>query len=178
VVNTRVCFVATTVLGGMLLSTLAAEPPAQQSKLPFKSKFTLKWPGKPSEDSQILKTNDGEEKHYSAMFADKQPEGAVVYSAFVIEYPEKALKGTTPKEMLAAYVFAFQKEETSRKEIEHGKNKHPGLDITSKSAKFFGRKVVVMVQPRLYEIAVTAKNESSLKTKEVSAFFDSLKVEE
>jgi hypothetical protein len=168
-----------TILGGLLAGPLAvAQPPAQREQPNFKPKLDLKWPGKPSENSQILSTGAGEEKHYSAIFTDKRPAVVLVFAAFVIEFPDKALQETSPKELLAAYVFASKKAETSRKEVAHGAKKHPGLEITTRSDKHFGRKLIVVAGKRLYEVAVTSKKEELLTAPDVKAFFKSLAVEE
>jgi hypothetical protein len=158
-------------------SAAASQAPAQREPLRFQPKLGLKWPGRPSESSQVLQTEAGDEKHYSATYTDKRSGGAVVFAAFAIEFPEKALKGTSPKELLAAYVFASKKDETSRKEVTHGPKKHPGLDITTRAAKLFRRKLVIMAGLRLYEVSVTSKDEQALKTPEVKVFFDSLAIE-
>ena len=156
------------------------EPSDQPEQLSFNPKLALKWPGKPFESSQVLTTKDGEQKHYSAMFADKRPDGLVLFSAFVEEFPEKALKGTSAKQLLAAYVLAFRKEETSRKELEHGPKKYPGLDITSQHASpsgiRFNRKLVVLAGRRIYCISVDCKDKEFLNRPEVKAFFESLAI--
>jgi hypothetical protein len=169
--------VSCTTLGGLLAGSLAvAQPPARQEQLSFKPKLDLKWPGKPSESSQVLATAEGDQKHYSALFTHKHPSGVVLFSAFVEEFPDKALKGASPKELLAAYVFASKKNETSRKEIEHGAKKYPGLEITTRTDKQFGRKVVVMARSRIYEVSVTSKTEAALKIPAVKTFLESLAV--
>jgi hypothetical protein len=164
-----------------ILSLLAATPaftqaPGQAKSLVFDPKFALKWPGKPSESNQVLATDNGPEKHYRAMFADKLTRGVTLYSASVEEFPEKTLKGTSPNELLVAYVHAFKKHETSRKEVEHGKKKYPGLEITSRRDKHFGRRLVVMAGSRIYDVSVVGPTEDALKAPTVKAFFDSLAV--
>jgi len=113
-----------------------------------------------------------------AMFADKRPGGLVLFSAFVEEFPEKALMGTSAKDLLAAYVFAFRKDETSRKELEHGPKKYPGLEIsrqrTSPLGMRFDRSLVVFAGRRIYDISVSSKDKESLNRPEVKAFVESL----
>lgn len=162
-------------VSGLLASPpAAAQAPAQQEQLRFQPGLTLKWPGKPSESSQILPGEGGDEKHYTALFTDKLPAGAVTFSAFVIEFPDKALKGMSPQRFLAAYVAASKKDETSRKEVEHGPKKYPGLEITTHARGLFGRKLVVLAGSRLYEVSVSSKSEEALKAPEVKAFLESL----
>jgi hypothetical protein len=134
----------------------------------------LKWPGAPDE-SQIMPTKAGEETHYRAMLTHKQPEGNVLFSASVTQFPGK---GADPNDLLEWYLFSSQKSEISRKKIEVGPNKHPGFDITTRSASIFGRMVVVMAGPRLYEVSVTTKNEKLLGGPEVKAFIDSFTLDE
>jgi len=146
---------------------------AQTQELSFRPKFSVKWPGKPSEHSQVLQTELGEEKHYSAMFADKSPSGSVLYFAAVEELPKKALKEFGARKLLEAYVFAFKKEETSRKEITFGKGKYPALDITTHARKLFGRRLVILAGNRIYDVSVTSSDEQALKAPQVKAFFES-----
>src|SRR5262249_37564088 len=129
-----------------------------------------------SESSYVENSDIGELKHYSAMGSVKKAHGVIIFSAFVEEYPEKAVKDKSAKQMLNAYVLVTKKGETSRKEIEHGPKKFPGLDIVYKSGAFFGRKLVVIVGPRIYEVAVMSKSEELLKADEVKPFIDSLAV--
>jgi hypothetical protein len=135
----------------------------------FKPGLNLKWPGTPT----VLA---GDQEHYAATLTQKEPEGLIVFSAFVMQYPE--LQGADPNELLGAYVFGSQKSEISRKKIEFGRDKHPGFDIATRSGSRFGRKIVVMAGPRLYEISVLSTNEKLLGGPEVRAFIDSFKPDE
>jgi hypothetical protein len=162
-------------LSGLLVgSPTIAQPAAQREQLRFQPNLSLKWPGKASESSQILSTEDGDEKHYTALFSKKGTAGVVIFSAFVIEFPDKALKSTTAKTLLAAYVFSSKDDETSRKEVEHGPKKYPGLEISTHARGLFGRKLVVMAGSRLYEVSVSSKSEEALKAPEVKTFLESL----
>jgi hypothetical protein len=158
----------------LVVSPAIAQPAAQPKQLRFQPKLSLKWPGKAFESSEILSTEHGDEKHYSALFSNKGGSGVVTFSAFVIEFPDKAVKGTTPKELLTAYAFASKDDETSRKEVEHGPMKYPGLEISTKARGLFGRKLVVLAGSRLYEVSVSSKKEEALKAPEVKAFLESL----
>jgi hypothetical protein len=138
----------------------------------------LKWPGSPHESSQVIPSDVGEEKHYDATFTDRRsPDTIVPYSAFVIDFPEKALKGKAPRDFLNAYVFASQKHETARKEVELGRCKHPCLEITTHSGDLFDRRLVVMAGPRLYEVSVSSRKEQALRDVQVKKFFESLVIE-
>jgi hypothetical protein len=134
----------------------------------------LKWPGKPTESSQV---DEGTSlRHYSASFADKQATGLTLFWADVEEFPEKMLKGTSPKELLTAYVLGSKRNEISRKEIEHGPKKYPGLEITTRTEKHFGRRLVVMPGSRIYDLSVTSKTAEGLKVPAVTAFLESLAI--
>ncbi|HVK18552.1 MAG TPA: hypothetical protein VM533_16575 [Fimbriiglobus sp.] len=150
---------------------------AAERQLTFDPNLRLKWPGPPSEDSQLLNNEVGEQKHYSATFTDKRPEGVVIFSAFVDEYPADAVKQADPEELLTATVFAFKADEVSQKKFAHGPQKYPGFDILSQSDGKFDRKLVVVAGRRVYHIAVTSTKEEWLKAPEVQAFFDSLSLD-
>jgi hypothetical protein len=151
---------------------------AEGSQLSFNPGLGLKWPGAPHESIQNLTTEAGEHKQYTATFTEKRPEGVVVFSAFVTEYPVGALRGTDPKELLAAHVLASRKDETSRQAIAHGPQKHPGLDVATRSGTRVGRRLVVMAGRRLYEVGVSSTNEELMRGSKVKAFFDSFAVDE
>src|SRR5690242_18801526 len=66
--------------------------PGRSAKLEFDPGLALKWPGTPSEKSQVIPTPLGDQKHYDASYTEQTPEGTLVFSAFVMEYPERALE--------------------------------------------------------------------------------------
>src|SRR5262245_36685997 len=118
--------------------------PANPNPLSFNPGLTLKWPGAPFESSHVVPTDAGEQKVYNATYTDQRPAGVLVLSATVIEYPERALDGTTAEELVAAYLFGSREGETSRKPVAHGPQKHSGLDVTTRSGNRSGRRLVVM----------------------------------
>jgi hypothetical protein len=150
----------------------------QKDQPVFRPKFLVNWPGAPTESDLAIPTEQGEQRHYSAIFTDRQPGGVVLYGVFVDELPEKALAGSDPKERLAAYVFANKRDETSRQAIEHGPKKYPGLDITTASGKRFGRRIVIAAGPRLYDVSVTSSKQEVLRSPAVAAFFKSFAIED
>jgi hypothetical protein len=167
--------IAITAVGIMVVLTSCTGGPATQEKAgSFDPKLTLKWPEKPIESSQVIDTLHGPQKHYNAMLLNRQDR--TLYAAAVLEFPEKALKGSSPKDLVAAYVFGSKSQETSRKEVEHGKRKCPGLEITTKNEKGLSRKLVVMAGSRIYEVSVTSPTEASLQAPSVKAFLESLAV--
>src|SRR5438105_225094 len=92
----------------------------QKDQSVFRPKFSLAWPGAPTESDLAIPTEEGAQLRYSAIFTDRQPGGVVLYGVFVEEFPEKALARLDPKERLVAYVFGHKSDETSRQAIEHG----------------------------------------------------------
>ena len=88
-------------------------------------------------------------KYYWAKLVDKRPDGVLILHAYVDEYSAASLKGATIKELMFAKVFAFRRDEVSRKEIEHGPTKYPGLDILMRQDGIWTRKVLVAASPRL-----------------------------
>ena len=102
----------------------------------------------------------------------------VTFQVSVAEYPAGLLQGTSPKELLAAYLFARQKDELIRKEIEHGPRKYPGLEIATRSGRHLGRRLVIFGGRRLFEISVSTTSAELLQSPEVTAFFDSFVVKD
>jgi hypothetical protein len=156
---------------------VAGQPAAQEAKLAFKPKLELKWPGKPEESSQVIKDGSFEQKDYTAHFVLKRATGNISFWASVAELPIKEMR-ENPKVALAAYVLAFKKDETSRKEIEHGPKKFPGFEIASRTKFGFDRKVVVIAGQRIYQISVQSRDEDLLKIEEVKAFMKSLAIKD
>ena len=104
----------------------------------------------------------------------KNPDGLLLFSVFVEEYPDEKFGGYTPKQMLESFTSVLQNDEISRKSIEHGPKKYPGLEFENRNEKQKWHSIVVIAGPRLYSISVTAaRNEKLLERPEVAAFFDS-----
>ncbi|HJZ93956.1 MAG TPA: hypothetical protein VKE40_23985 [Gemmataceae bacterium] len=133
--------------------------------------FRVTWPGEPEE-------MPGAGGPYLATYTDRAPGAVTLYKASVTDLGAEAANQTSARDLLIAFKFAFQKDEVSRKEIEHGPKKRPGLDILSKRSGKVSREVVVASGSRLYSVSVTAPTEEALRTPPVTAFFDSLTVEE
>jgi hypothetical protein len=114
---------------------------------------------------------------YMATYVDRTPGRGLLYSANVTDVGPAGADAMSPRDLLAAYTVAFQKDEVSRKEIEHGPNKLPGLDLVGRVSGKLSRKVVVAAGTRMYTVSVTAPTEEALRAPEVTAFFDSFAVE-
>lgn len=134
--------------------------------------FRVTWPGEPEEAP-------GAGGPYRATYMDRGPGGITLYTASVTDLGAAgAAEEGSPRDHLVAFKTAFQKDEVSRKEIEHGPKKRPGLDIVSKRDGKVSREVVVAAGSRLYSVSVTAPTEEALRAPQVAAFFDSFSVEE
>lgn len=72
----------------------------------------------------------------------------------------------------------MQRGEFTRKDIEHGPKKYPGVDITSHSKNSFTRNVMVMAGLRIYNVSVTCRQEKTLESAKVRDFFDSFGIDE
>ena len=153
-----------------------ATPPSNTTNSSFKPNFSIQWPGEPDE-SLILPGNTGEMKVFMANFTewnyDKETGQALrdghatFYIVAVEEYPQKSFEDEklTPHDMLFAHNFAFQKFEVSRKEIEHGPQKYPGLVIFQKMDKNCHRQLTVMAGNRLYSVSVRTYAVASVGTR-------------
>jgi hypothetical protein len=133
--------------------------------------FRVTWPGEPEEMPRAGVP-------YMATYADRASGAVTLYAANVTDLGGAAANQTSPRDLLVASKVAFQRDELSRKEIEHGPKKRPGLDIVSKRSGKVSREVVVAAGSRLYSVSVTAPTEEALSAPEVRAFFDSFAVEE
>lgn len=118
----------------------------------------------------------GEYTNYTALYSERRPNGAVIFAAHVAEYPAAMWEKSSPEEILESSVFAFRKDELSRKPVEHGPRKYPGYDILSKRNDLTTRKLVVVAKPRVYAVSVGTKDANALTRPEVAAFFDSFAV--
>ncbi len=163
---------------GTLAAVGCSKSGATGDQLSFHPALTLSWPGAPTESSQVLPTEGGDLKHYDATFAEKRPNGVVIFSASVQEYPEKEAGRLSSRQWLDAFVFASRKNETARKELDFGPQKYPAIETTTRSGKLFTRRLVVLAGARFYDIAVTASSETFLGDEEVKGFFDSFRVDE
>lgn len=133
--------------------------------------FRVTWPGTPEE-------MPGAGSAYMATYADRAPGQVILYMASVTDFGPEAANQMPPRDRLVTFKFAFQKDELSRKEIDHGPKKLPGLDIVSRRNGKVSREIVVAAGSRMYSVSVTASTEETLRAPEVRAFFDSFAVEE
>jgi len=143
----------------------------------FDPKLTLEWPGTPEESRRRIDAGQAHETTiYSASVTQVGP--VTIFSASVYELSAEDLQGSDPKEMLASHGTTGDEVELTRKEIEHGPNKHLGFDVTAKDAGSFLRRVNVMVGRRIYSVTVGSLTQERLNAEDVAKFFESFQVKE
>jgi hypothetical protein len=166
----------------MLIATIATaagcsrSPSRPASDLQKSFGLRLNWPGEPHESNQDLPSKEGVWKNYMGTFTERGQDEVVIFSAYVMELP--TLEQSSPKDLFEASVLPMQRDEFTRKDIEHGPKKYPGVDITRHSKKSFSRNVQVMAGLRIYNISVTCHKEKSLESAKVRDFFDSFGIDE
>ena len=163
----KLCFVA----AGFLIATGCSQSGKPSGVDKHTAGFRVTWPGEPEEPP-------GAGGPYRATYMDRAPGGITLYTASVTDLGAEAAKEASPRDHLVAFKTAFQKDEVSRKEIEHGPKKRPGLDIVSNRSGKVSRELVVAAGSRVYSVSVTAPTEEALRAPQVIAFFDSFAVEE
>src|SRR5262249_27790850 len=135
-----------------------------------------KGPGPPAEHGNTAPGEGGDVKTYTASYADRSPNGVLIYEASVLEYPTETPGSLAPAELLTAYLAGTARDETSRKQIAFGPNKYPGFDITSRPAGSHSRQRPVLAGQRIYAISVTRRNEELIHSPEAEAFLGSLEI--
>src|SRR5262245_50737349 len=112
--------------------------------------FRITWPGEPTE-MPPANQKPGEAWTYMGFYTDRTPGRFVMYSASAVELG-KAASEMTPKQHLAAFKHAFQKDELARKEIEFGPKNLSGLDILSQRDGKLSRDLAVVSRTRVYSV--------------------------
>jgi hypothetical protein len=134
--------------------------------------FRVAWPGPPQE--MPASASGGS---YMAFYADKTPGRVRLYGASVTDLGAEAGNAMTPRERLAAFTLASEKDQVSRTAIEHGSGKLPGLDIVVRTGGKLRRQLFVASGTRIFEVSVTAPTQDDLGAQDVKAFFDSFAVD-
>lgn len=156
-----------------------AIPFTEETAPDFDPKLTLVWPGTPEESRRRINAGKADETTiYGATLMQTQSVPVTIFSANVYELSESDLQGSDPKELLASHLTSGDEVELTRKEIEHGPNKHPGLDVTSKEADSFLRRVNVMVGRRIYSVQVISLMQERLAAADVLRFFESFAIKD
>ncbi|MBC7819653.1 MAG: hypothetical protein IAG10_22455 [Planctomycetaceae bacterium] len=154
-----------------------ALPFTEEAAPDFDPKLTLVWPGTPEESRRRINAGQAHETTiYSASLTQLGP--VTIFSASVYEFSAEDLQGSDPKEMLASHGTTGDEVELTRKEIEHGPNKHLGFDVTAKDDGSFLRRVNVMVGRRIYSVNVVSLKQERLNAEDVAKFFESFAIKE
>lgn len=157
--------------------TPAPSNPDARDKADFDNWVSITWPAAPPRvERQVTSMELDEHENYTALYADKRPDGVVIFAAHIDVYPHAMWEKSSPEEILESTVFAFRKYELSRKPFAHGPHKYPGFDILSKRNDLTTRQIAVVAKPRVYTVSVSSKDETALTRPEVVAFFDSFAV--
>jgi hypothetical protein len=140
--------------------------------------FRVTWPGPPTEASGP----EGGYPEYTASYSDDTPGRVLRYKATVTDFPAE-VRNVAPRELLATLTAPgpfFPAPEVSRKDIEHGPRRLPGLEIVTRTAgghPGVQRRVLVAAGTRVFSVSVWAPTEEALAAPEVAAFFASFQVD-
>jgi hypothetical protein len=138
----------------------------------FDPQLTLAWPGTPEESRRgIDPGTDRETTIYSARFTQNLP--LTSFGATVYEFTEQDLQGGDPKEWLPRHLGGGNVVELSRRQVEHGPNKHLGFEVTAKDEILFIRRVNVLAGRRVYSVEVLSISQERLNAEDVEEFFES-----
>jgi hypothetical protein len=119
---------------------------------------------------------------YAASYRDETPGRVLQYGATARDFPPE-VRNVTPRELLTALTDPrpfFPTPELSRKDIEHGPRRLPGLDIVRRTGgdhPGVRREVLVAAGTRVVSVSVWAPTEEALGAPEVAAFFASFQVD-
>lgn len=140
---------------------------AEETVSPKDGKFSVRFPSKPKENTQTVKTDAGRVKVYTATYA--QPDGGT----FVATFAE--LPGDTPDALLDGAIKSLSKDAKSvdRKDIEIGKDKEKGREVVIDKGKQQIRYRLVVRENRLIQVGVIGSADF-IKGKGATAFLDSL----
>lgn len=149
--------------------------PAQQPGTvvtPKNGKFSVRFPGKPTETTKSTKTDLGTLKVYIGTYS--QADGATFAASFV-ELPADAAKPEARDTLFDGAIKGLRKDgnEVSRKEIEIGKDKEKGREVFIERGKQQMRYWVVVRESRLIQIGAIGTGDF-IKGKEATAFLESL----
>ena len=140
----------------------------QPEYTPKDGKFSVRFPGKPKENSQTVKTDAGRIKVFTATYA--QSNGNVFVATFAELSTDSrdatldgAIKGLLGKDG----------KEVSRMDVEVGKEKEPGREVIIEKGKKQMRYRLAVKADRLIEVGVIGTADF-VKSKDATAFVESL----
>jgi hypothetical protein len=165
------------VLSGFVLAALCTAAAAQPAGEVFKPKtggFSVRFPGKPKENTQTTKSAIGELSVYTATVATT--EGNVFLVSYT-DFPAGTVKPETHAALFDGVREGLKKDGkvVSEKDLAVGPDKLPGREIHIEKNKQSLRFRVVIRENRLFQVAVVGSDEF-VKGKDAAAFLDSFEV--
>ena len=160
------------VLAVVLCVGLAGLAAAQETKHESKGgAFTIVFPAKPT--TTTTKAGDTE-VHITVV-----PRGTGAFLAMYSDLAADAVKNEKPKDILEKGVKGlltqFKAKITDSKDLEFGKAKYPGRDVTAEKDMTLIRVRMVLADNRVYQVMVIGPKET-VTGKEAMDFFDSFKI--
>ena len=151
-----------------------AQPPTEPHS-PKDGRYTAKFPGKPKDSTQTVKSDIGNLKVNIALYSN--PDGHVSWVSFT-DYPAAAIKPDVRARLIDAARDAMKGNDgkvVTEKDIEFGPTKLPGREVLLDRGKQQIRVRFLVREPRLYQIAVMGNGEF-VTGKDATAFLDSFEV--
>ena len=170
----RVCR-AVVVLVAMVAAATVDGQPANESYSPKDGKFTVKFAGKPKEQSQSIKTEIGPLKVNTATYA--AADGKTAWVSYT-DYPTDAIKPEVRSKLIDATrdgLKGMDGKLVSEKDIEFGASKLPGREVVVDRGKYQIRCRFLIRESRLYQLAVLGSGEF-VTGKDATAFLDSFEI--
>jgi len=147
-----------------------------KGSLDFTPKFAVTWPDTPREASYPIDTAEGILKTYVASVTKRRGDANITFEVRVAQYPNE-FKLLDPKKILDHMKASKDNEETSRREMEHGLKKHPGLEITGRRRGKYYHRIIILADRTLYEASVFADKENLMEGSEARVFLASFSTE-
>jgi len=163
------CMLACSVL--LLLVIPASGQP--ESVTVKEGRFSVRFPGRPKENTQSTKTDAGTVKLYTATYA--LPDGSIFISSSA-EFPSDVVKAEFRDKLFDGVIKGLTGKdgtEVSRKDIEIGKDKEKGREVLIDKGKQQTRYRIVVKDGRLIQVGVVGAGDF-IKSKDAAAFLDSL----
>ena len=158
----------------LLLSTCLVQP-ADVLVQPKDGHFAIRFPGKPKENTQSVKTELGTLKVYTATYA--LPDGSIYLASFT-EFPADAVKPDFRGTFFDGAVSGLKGKDgkvVSEMKIEIGKDKIEGREVLIDKGKQQTRYRMVVKENRLIQIGLVGIGEFATG-KDATAFLDSFKL--
>jgi hypothetical protein len=156
-------------------TTTALAQPAEETYSPKDGKFSVRFPGKPKEQSQSVKTELGNLRVMTVVHASA--DGKTNWVSHT-DYPADAVKPENRSKLVDGArdgMKGMDGKVVTEKDIECGTKKLPGREVLFDRGKFSVRCRFVIRDQRLYQVAVLGPGEY-VTGKEATLFLDSFEV--